>query len=67
MQTKIIKIKQVIERTSLSRSAIFAMAARGQFPKQIKLAERSAGWIEAEVEQWLSERINQRQIQGGEK
>jgi len=32
----------------------------GKFPKQIKLSERSAGWLESEVNDWLTDRIAER-------
>jgi predicted DNA-binding transcriptional regulator AlpA len=34
----------------------------GEFPIQIKLAERSIGWIEQEVEDYMENKINEREV-----
>ena len=40
----------------LGRSSIYDKIKKGDFPKQIKLG-RSSGWVEAEVQTWISEQI----------
>jgi len=59
MQQQIIKLPEVKIITGLSGSSIYRMAGteRNQFPKPIKLGQRSSGWIKSEVDQWLEERI----------
>lgn len=54
---KIVRLPEVIERTSLSRSTIYEMMAEGRFPRPVKLNRRSNGWIEAEINAWLDSRI----------
>lgn len=54
---RILRLKQVIEITGLSRSTIYAYMGDGFFPKQILLGVRSVGWVESDIEQWLSEKI----------
>jgi len=57
--TRIIKLAQVIEITSLSSATIYRLIKTGQFPKQLKLAQRSSGWLLEEINNWLdSKRIN---------
>jgi predicted DNA-binding transcriptional regulator AlpA len=34
--------------------------SQGKFPKQIKLAERSSGWLLEEIYNWLDEKKNAR-------
>jgi prophage regulatory protein len=58
--TKIMKLPAVIKLTKLSRSSIYRLIANGDFPKQIKLAERSCGWLEFEIKEYLNVRINNR-------
>jgi prophage regulatory protein len=41
----------------LSRSSIYNAIAKGNFPPQISLGERSVGWLKAEVEDWVKERV----------
>lgn len=58
---KLIRLPQVIERTTLSRSSIYEMMSNGTFPKPVKLSLRANGWIEAEIDAWLASRIEARE------
>lgn len=57
MSEKILRLRAVMEKTGLSRSAVYALIADGDFPRQVLLGKRSVGWIEAEVSDWLTRRI----------
>jgi len=57
MQKQISKLSEVKQTTGLSGSSIYRLASKGKFPSPIKLSQRSSGWIKAEVEQWLNDRI----------
>lgn len=58
MFNKIIRLPEVKSRTGLSRSSIYLRISKGNFPASISLGDRAVGWLEADVEQWLEERIN---------
>jgi prophage regulatory protein len=53
---RIIRIREVIALTGLSRSAIYAAVKAGTFPRQVKLSARSSGWVRGEVIGWVKER-----------
>ena len=53
----ILRLSAVIAMTGMSRSSIYAGIADGTFPKQIKLGARSMGFIQAEVNAWIENRI----------
>jgi len=57
---KILKLPAVIKLTQLSSATIYRLIANGDFPKQFKLAERSSGWLEKEVLDYIESRIMQR-------
>ena len=57
---KLIKLPKVMAKTGLSRSHLYALAQQGEFPKPIKLSERSSAWVESEVDGWIEERIAER-------
>ena len=59
MNNKILRLPAVKERTGLSRSSIYSHISHGQFPKPIGLGARAVGWLDADIESWLSERIKQ--------
>ena len=60
----LIRIRAVQERTSLSRSSIYAMAARGKFPQPIKVGRRASAWLESEVQAFIEAKI--RESRGGQ-
>ena len=49
----ILRLPAVCERTGLSRSQVYRVLG----DMRIKLGPNSAGWIEAEIEKWITERI----------
>lgn len=57
MSNTIIRLPEVVRRTGLSRSTIYLRMSKGEFPRSISLGERAVGWLEADIEQWLDERI----------
>ena len=57
MATSILRLPAVKARTGLSRSTIYLRISEGSFPKPISLGSRAVGWIEAEVNDWLNQRI----------
>jgi len=59
---KILRLPQVIERTSLRRSTVYEMMQAGTFPKPVKLNLRSNGWLENEISDWLAARIADREV-----
>jgi prophage regulatory protein len=60
MNNQIIKLPVVKELSALSSASIYRLIQKGDFPKQIKLSERSSGWLLSEVEGWLDNKINLR-------
>jgi prophage regulatory protein len=50
---RILRIGTVLELTGLSRSTLYRKVHRGEFPKQIKLSERCAGWRQSSVQAWM--------------
>ena len=66
MTYAILRLSAVKSRTGLSRSTIYLRISEGAFPKQISLGGRAVGWIENEIEAWLSNQIEQsRRTKGG--
>lgn len=54
---RILKLKEVIARTSLGKTTIYMLIKNKQFPKQIQLGPRSVGWLESEIDGWILEKI----------
>ena len=54
---RLIRLPEVIVRTGLKRSTIYAAIQAGTFPAQIPLGMRAVGWDESEVSAWVEARI----------
>ena len=54
---RFLRISAVEALTGLSRTTIYDWSAQGRFPRPVSLGSRAVGWIEAEVDEWIRERI----------
>lgn len=50
---RFLRIGTVLKPTGLSRSTLYRKVQRGEFPKQITLSERCAGWRQSPVTAWM--------------
>lgn len=57
MSLKVLKLKDVKDRTGKSRSSIYDGIKEGTFPRQINLGPRAVGWLESSIDQWIQGRI----------
>jgi prophage regulatory protein len=57
MAIVILRLPAVKTRTGLSRSTIYLRVADGSFPRPISLGARAVGWVESDVEDWISRKI----------
>ena len=55
----VLRLPTVRQRTGLGRSTIYSRIALGKFPRPIRLSERCVGWLENDIEAWLSERMTE--------
>ena len=53
----IIRLRQAIIKTGLSRSNIYSLIKAGKFPQQIQLSPRTMGFLESEIDQWIADRV----------
>ena len=54
---RFLRLPEVQARTGLSRSTIYVRIEQGRFPRPVSLGGRAVGWVEAELDEWLRERI----------
>jgi prophage regulatory protein len=57
----VLRLPAVCRMTGLGRSTIYRMEAVGQFPQRLKLGLRAVGWMESEVQVWLTMRAKARE------
>jgi prophage regulatory protein len=60
-----LRLPDGLKRTALSRSQIYRLIEQDDFPKQVRLGERAAGWVEEEIDCWLRERIQRSRVRAG--
>lgn len=53
---QLIKLNQVILKTTLSKSTIYRLIKTADFPQPKKLSVRAVAWIESEVDEWIKGR-----------
>ena len=61
---RILKIKEVAERTSISGSHIRRLTRDGKFPEAVPLTENRSGWLESDVDECISECIRKHHAGG---
>lgn len=62
LKENIIRLNHVQRRTGISRSGIYQRIKDGTFPKPINLGGRCMGFVEREIDCWISDRISESQL-----
>ncbi|MBY7668015.1 MULTISPECIES: AlpA family transcriptional regulator [Vibrio] len=57
---RFLKLKEVMEKTALSRSAIYRKMSDGEFPQSVSLGDRAVAWVDSEVQDWVIDRVAER-------
>ncbi len=57
MTHTVLRLPAVKARTGLSRSTIYLRVSQGAFPAPVSLGGRAVGWLEAEVNAWLTAQV----------
>ncbi len=62
---KILRVSDVTRITGLSRTTVWRLERRGDFPRRLRLSQHSCGWVAQEIEEWIASRP--RGMTGGER
>lgn len=57
---RLLRLPQVIDITGLGKTKIYALQAEGRFPMRVQITPCCVGWVEQEIQAWISERISAR-------
>lgn len=60
-QAVLLRCKDVEHRTSLSRSRIYDLMGKGEFPKPVRLGSMSVAWSSLEIDNWIAQRLSLRE------
>lgn len=59
---RLIRLDEVCSKTGLSRSMVYLLIKKDQFPKQIVLAKRMVAWRESAIDEWIAGKISNENI-----
>lgn len=57
---RLLRRREVEQKTGKSRAAIYADIRAGTFPEPVPIGVNSVAWLEAEVDQWIADRLAER-------
>ncbi|UXJ50098.1 AlpA family transcriptional regulator [Pseudomonas citronellolis] len=57
---RILRRAEVEAKTGFKRAHIYNLMKEGKFPKALRLGVRAVGWDSAEIDAWISERLQDR-------
>lgn len=57
---RILRLAQVIDMTGLGKTKIYELQAQGRFPMSVRITAHAVGWVEQEVQAWLTGRLAER-------
>ena len=58
--TRLIRFPEVMNRTGYGKAWIYRLINEGLFPQPIKIGSRAIAFVESEVDEWISQRIEER-------
>lgn len=56
----LIRLKEVVQMTGLSRSSIYHQIQEQRFPGSISLGARAVAWLREDIESWIADKISNR-------
>jgi prophage regulatory protein len=57
---RILRRAEVEAKTGFKRAHIYNLMKEGRFPQAMRLGVRAVGWDSVEIEQWITDRRNER-------
>ncbi|CAM7825516.1 MULTISPECIES: helix-turn-helix transcriptional regulator [Klebsiella] len=60
MSNTLIRLPEVQRRTGYSKAWIYRLISQDRFPSTVKIGSRAVAFVESEVDEWISQRIEER-------
>jgi len=57
MATRFLSLREVLDRTSLSKTHTYRLINAGRFPRPVPLGPHRVAFVESEVVAWMEERV----------
>ena len=62
LHVTLLRRKDVEQLTALSRSRIYDLMGKGEFPLPVRLGSMSVAWASTEIDAWIAERLQNREV-----
>lgn len=53
-----LRLPEVSRRVGFSKSRLYALISKGQFPQPIRIGQRASAWLESEIDAWIAARVS---------
>jgi prophage regulatory protein len=57
-ENRVLRMPILRDKVGLSRSTIYELISKCEFPASIPLGPRAVGWLESDIDAWLEGRVN---------
>lgn len=57
---RLVRLPEVVQRTSLSRTTIYRKIESGTFPRQMRLSGGMVVWYEGDIDAWIADPVRWR-------
>ena len=57
MNYRLLRPAEAANKTGISLSHLYLLVTEDKFPRPIKISDRVTAFVESEVDQWISEKI----------
>ena len=54
---RLLKLPEVSRLTGVPRSSVYWRVSKGEFPRPLKIGERSSAWNSDEIEAWIRAKV----------
>jgi prophage regulatory protein len=61
---RFLRFKELRQRVGLSRTSIWRLERKGQFPCRRQLSDNTVAWLEDEVDEWMQARDSVTSLSG---
>jgi prophage regulatory protein len=62
---RFLRLTAVQRRVPFSRSNLYLMMSRGEFPQPILLGARAVAWLESEIDSWIEAKVIEGRAEAG--
>lgn len=59
MSNHFLRLNEVMQRTGLSRTVVYSLISKGEFPKPIRITERCVAWLASAIDAWVDMKVQE--------